>query len=353
MGYTYEEFLREMMKQAQEEQTAYEATRRAQASSAATSVAQTYEAAKTQATAQYTAAAEAEKKAYQALFDANAVNEMVARREAAEAIADMNLGRSGLNATQQTAISLQRSRADALTREQRQQAVNTIVQELADRQAEYDRLSDEKQAALYEQAERDVQSNLATLYADARKRAQSQYEQQQQQEFEASEAQKERDHELAIAQVKATAQTASKADAAAKGEQTAEETTSLTEQLFDPEKHGTKFADLTSKPSITAIRADTQYVLRTKGNNAAWQFLEQRVNKRYITEAQWRELAEELGITQPRKPSKSEIADHVSTYILQFNRKKARDYIQQLHEDYLISVEEAYEWYDYIGLYPE
>lgn len=67
---------------------------------------------------------------YQTAFDANAVDEIVARRNAAEAIANSNMANSGLNNTQHTAISLQRQRADNLTVNQRQAAVDSIMRQL-------------------------------------------------------------------------------------------------------------------------------------------------------------------------------------------------------------------------------
>lgn len=58
---------------------------------------------------------------YQSLFDANAVQELVGRRQVQEAMANMGLTDSGLNRTQQTALSVQRGNADASVRLAQQQ----------------------------------------------------------------------------------------------------------------------------------------------------------------------------------------------------------------------------------------
>lgn len=81
---------------------------------------------------------QAVQKNYEALFDANVVNEMVARKNAEEAIANMGLKDSGLNQTNQTAISISRGNADAATRLQRQAEVDALSATLAQYKAESD-----------------------------------------------------------------------------------------------------------------------------------------------------------------------------------------------------------------------
>lgn len=66
---------------------------------------------------------------YGKLYDANAVQELVNRRQVQETMANMGLTDSGLNRTQQTAIALQRGNADAQVRLSQQQK----TQELQDR----------------------------------------------------------------------------------------------------------------------------------------------------------------------------------------------------------------------------
>lgn len=79
-----------------------------------------------------TAAADTKKvhASYGAQFDANAASELARRRVLKEQMANYGLGQSGFNATNQTALSVARSNADAATRTARQQAVDAINEEL-------------------------------------------------------------------------------------------------------------------------------------------------------------------------------------------------------------------------------
>lgn len=85
-----------------------------------------------------TAAADIKKthKSYNADFDANAASELARRRALKEQMASYGLGQSGFNATNQTALAVARNRADANTRTARQQAVDTINEELRKYKAE-------------------------------------------------------------------------------------------------------------------------------------------------------------------------------------------------------------------------
>lgn len=80
------------------------------------------------AAAEETAAADTAKAqaAYDVQFDANAATELARRRALKEQMASYGLGQSGFNATNQTALSVARNRADAATRTARQQAVDSI-----------------------------------------------------------------------------------------------------------------------------------------------------------------------------------------------------------------------------------
>lgn len=68
---------------------------------------------------------------FQPLYDRNALQEMISRRQVEESMANMGLTDSGLNRTQQTAIALQRGNADTTTRKQQQDYV-TKAQEAID-----------------------------------------------------------------------------------------------------------------------------------------------------------------------------------------------------------------------------
>ena len=97
--------------------------------------------------------------AYQKQFDANAVQELVGRRKVEEAMANMGLTDSGLNRTQQTALSVQRGNADAAARLEQQKK----TQELQDKIAQLI----EAGAAQKQQQEASVRSNTSNWFNDA------------------------------------------------------------------------------------------------------------------------------------------------------------------------------------------
>lgn len=93
---------------------------------------------------------------YQPLFDANAVQELVGRRQVQEAMANMGLTDSGLNRTQQTALSVQRGNADASVRLAQQQK----AQELQDKISQLV----ENAAAQKQQQEATIRGNTSDWY---------------------------------------------------------------------------------------------------------------------------------------------------------------------------------------------
>lgn len=97
--------------------------------------------------------------AYQKQFDANAVQELVGRRKVEEAMANMGLTDSGLNRTQQTALSVQRGNADAAARLEQQKK----TQELQDKIAQLI----EAGAAQKQQQAAGVLSNTSNWFNDA------------------------------------------------------------------------------------------------------------------------------------------------------------------------------------------
>lgn len=97
--------------------------------------------------------------AYQKQFDANAVQELVGRRKVEEAMANMGLTDSGLNRTQQTALSVQRGNADAAARLEQQKK----TQELQDKIAQLI----EAGAAQKQQQAAGILSNTSNWFNDA------------------------------------------------------------------------------------------------------------------------------------------------------------------------------------------
>lgn len=70
--------------------------------------------------------------AYQSAYDVNAIQQKINEREVAERMANLGLTNSGLNRTQQTAINIQRSNADAALTQQKNAATASLKQQIAD-----------------------------------------------------------------------------------------------------------------------------------------------------------------------------------------------------------------------------
>lgn len=112
---------------------------------------------------------------YRPQYDANAVQELVNRRQVAEAMANYGLTDSGLNRSQQTAISLQRGNADYGTRQQQAEEQRTMEQAIRDYLAnvEFQKASAAAQANL--QAHNDIMNNYNSLFASGLQNAASLY----------------------------------------------------------------------------------------------------------------------------------------------------------------------------------
>lgn len=76
------------------------------------------------------------RRAYNEQFDQNAAQQLANERRLQEQMANMGLRQSGYNVTNQTALALQRGRDDVATRNARQAAVDAIMQNLQQYQAE-------------------------------------------------------------------------------------------------------------------------------------------------------------------------------------------------------------------------
>lgn len=129
---------------------------------------------------------------YQSLFDANAVQELVGRRQVQEAMANMGLTDSGLNRTQQTALSVQRGNADASVRLAQQQK----TQELQDKISQLV----ENAAAQKQQQEASIRANtsdwyntlLSNFYSTAQQQGTGLYNAEQERAAAAAEAERQR-----------------------------------------------------------------------------------------------------------------------------------------------------------------
>ena len=143
---------------------------------------------------------------YQSLFDANAVQELVGRRQVQETMANMGLTDSGLNRTQQTALSVQRGNADASVRLAQQQK----TQELQDKISQLV----ENAAAQKQQQEASIRANtsdwyntlLSNFYSTAQQQGTDLYNAEQERAAAAAEAERQRLIAAADAEAKAKQQ---------------------------------------------------------------------------------------------------------------------------------------------------
>lgn len=152
---------------------------------------------------------------YGKLYDANAVQELVNRRQVQETMANMGLTDSGLNRTQQTAIALQRGNADAQVRLSQQQK----TQELQDR---IDQLLGNSAAQKIQQ-EADIRNATEKWYSSTLENLRSSAAQQGTSAYNA--------------QVQAAAQAAAQAEASGNGDTKRSRAfinLMFTDKMFDP-----------------------------------------------------------------------------------------------------------------------
>ena len=140
---------------------------------------------------------------YAAGFNANAVQERINAKNVAERMANMGMTDSGLNRTQQTALTLQRGNADARLREQQQNAIDELTRALTEYKAQQSANKLQNAGNIYQQADVDTANNLTSLYNSARDTATNLYgtnvsanTAQEQMAQEAAIAQAERDLQL-------------------------------------------------------------------------------------------------------------------------------------------------------------
>ena len=112
---------------------------------------------------------------YAAGFNANAVQERINAKNVAERMANMGMTDSGLNRTQQTALTLQRGNADARLREQQQNAIDELTRALNEYKAQQSANKLQNAGNIYQQADVDTANNLTSLYNSARDTATNLY----------------------------------------------------------------------------------------------------------------------------------------------------------------------------------
>lgn len=109
--------------------------------------------------------------AYQSAFDANAVQQKINERQTKARMSDLGLTDSGLNRTQQTAIAIQRSNADAATRQQMNAASFSLKQQIADLRASGEgqkaEIAAKAKSDLAQQNQSVYSTLMGNLYSDA------------------------------------------------------------------------------------------------------------------------------------------------------------------------------------------
>ena len=306
----YDEYEKEALAKANAGVKTYAAARRAQATNAASKAADTYNLAVENAVRQYNASAKETEDSYRSWFDANAVNELIARRHAEEAIANAGLQNSGLNATHQTALSLQRSRADSNAVSQRQKAVDAIMRELDAVRAEYQMKSTTEQNRLLADAESDILAYDNNAQQAAAQNAMSLYKLQMQSE----EAQRDREHELTMKGLSETKK--QQEDYIAKG------TANADKSLWSP----------------NAVQLNAKIINHRKGLLAVDNFLRQAVNNGYIDEKQSWTIKQNIGIADLDRPSEPDVAQTARALLKEKGEEAAKAYLDELYESGLVGI---------------
>ena len=188
---TYDEYEVDEIAKAKKRGDDYATQRKAQADESVKTSDGVYDAAMETAKRDADASVKETEASYRGVYDANAVSELVACRNVEEAMANMGLTDSGLNRTQQTAISLQRGRADTQTTQQKQSAIDAIMRELDNYRTQN---TAEKAAAsrnIYAQADADISNYRNNEEALARQNAASLYAADQEAEAASIKAEQE------------------------------------------------------------------------------------------------------------------------------------------------------------------
>ncbi len=113
---------------------------------------------------------------YQALYDANAVNELITQRQVEERMANLGLSDSGLNRTQLTATAVTRSTADASVDRQKQTYVDRLNRLITETVAQGEQEKLRQKAELTADAQSDIEANRLKTLQWAEDRAQESHD---------------------------------------------------------------------------------------------------------------------------------------------------------------------------------
>lgn len=126
-------------------------------------------------------------------YDANAVQKLIGQRQVEEAMANMGLSNSGLDAAAQTGLATQQNAADAATRLKQQAAVDSLNQALIQAQAQAAAQKQAQAADVMNQTAVDTMNNYRTLYQNAVNNALSRYQTDEQSDWQQRQLSQERD----------------------------------------------------------------------------------------------------------------------------------------------------------------
>lgn len=143
--------------------------------------------------------------AYQKQFDANAVQELVGRRKVEEAMANMGLTDSGLNRTQQTALSMQRGNADAAARLEQQKKTQELQDVIAQLIAGGESQKQQQAAGVRSNTANWFNDALASSYNTAMQQGTSMYNADLARDEQARQAELDRQNALDVAEKQAGA----------------------------------------------------------------------------------------------------------------------------------------------------
>ena len=172
---SYSGYLAQAQQDALAQQEEYEKKRKAQLKKVFADLEQTAAGMNSRHQKAFDSQMQATEQQYRGLYDRNAIREAVSRKTVAEQMANLGLGDSGLNRSQQTAIATTRSKADANTALQQQAAINGLREELFNVLAGNEQWLGEQKAKAETQAQTDMQNSLEALMAQANDSAKAQY----------------------------------------------------------------------------------------------------------------------------------------------------------------------------------
>lgn len=179
----YESIEKQQMDKAKQQQSQYETERNQQSQAMIDQINQAIDAATRPVQQQYQQQIENVPEQYKKLYSANAVQQMVGRKLLEEQMANMGLTNSGLNRTQQTALTLQRGNADNSVRTQEQAARDELNAALSKLLADAAAQKQQQAAQITNQAASDILNNRTNLYNNAVNAAIQEYDAAQQAEL--------------------------------------------------------------------------------------------------------------------------------------------------------------------------